>query len=361
MRQWRNQPRLNTYRKDNQRLREEVRELREENDRLRNGPPKPESPSNDDIVESFFTAKDYAKSTERPYRLNVKYLRQYLDDMPLDTVTESDVIDFANNWGTRGESVTPTTMEAYLKRIKRLFDWMIEQDWGPDENVVARAIDRFKQQNRGQLRRSGQNAGTVLEPHEYVALLKWNRTPRTYALLMLAAKTGLRRKELARLKVQDIDLDEKKVYNRSPKGVGDVRLPKSDADQKFIDDETVEVLETWLKQRSEITERRTGWLFPNDGDHVSDMTITRWWNKATERAVRGLGDDDADLAEKIKDFTPHDARRCFTTWLNKYGCPRDVVSALRGDADGDMVALYTQYGEDTMREEYENAMPSIAL
>jgi hypothetical protein len=47
--------------------------------------------------------------------------------------------------------------------------------------------------------------------------------------------------------------------------------------------------------------------------------------------------------------------------VNWNNCPRDIIKALRGDADGDMVALYTQYGEDKVRQEYENAMPTFAI
>ncbi|WP_119819309.1 tyrosine-type recombinase/integrase [Halalkaliarchaeum desulfuricum] len=71
--------------------------------------------------------------------------------------------------------------------------------------------------------------------------------------------------------------------------------------------------------------------------------------------------DDRWAREEIVEFTPHDARRCFTTWLNRDGCSRDVIKALRGDAAGDMVSLYTHYGEDEIREEYESAMPKIDI
>jgi Phage integrase family. len=60
---------------------------------------------------------------------------------------------------------------------------------------------------------------------------------REKSFLVLAAKTGLRRKELVSLKVQDLDLEKQVVYNRSPKGVGEVRVPKDSADQKLLDDE----------------------------------------------------------------------------------------------------------------------------
>jgi integrase len=348
---------LKAIREENRALREENRKLRQELRDLRNGSDKPEPPANDDIVSGFFTAKNYAESTERPYRHCIKYFRNHLDDKPLCDVTESEALDFAANWRGRDEDgVAKSTMETYLRRVKILYDWMVDQEWGPDKNPVSAALDTYKSQNSAELRRSGQHNRTALQPHEYTALLKWNRTPRIYALLMLAAKTGLRRKELALLKAEDVDLNARKLYNRSPKGVGNSRLPKNDADHKLLDDETVEALRDWLETRNDDTD----WLFPNgQGGHVSPMTVSRWVGKATDRVVQAIDDD--ELADKIDDFTPHDARRCFTTWLNRGGCSRDVISALRGDADGDMVSLYTQYGEEEIREEYESAMPRIGV
>lgn len=351
---------LRALREENQSLREENRELRQSLQRMYEADEKPDPPSNDEIVKGFLDAQSYAETTERPYRLNIKYFRTHLNDKPLCDVEEGEALDFAANWNGRDSTSSApakSTMKQYLRRVKKLYDWMGEQEWGPEHNVVEAALNRFKNRHSAELRRSGQHNGVALHPHEYTALLKWNRSPRIYALLMLAAKTGLRRKELALLKVEDLALDENKVYNRSPKGVGDTRLAKQDADQKFLDDETVEALQDWLDTLPDDAE----WVFPNkNGEgHVTTMTISRWVEKATARVVEASDDD--ELVEKVEEFTPHDARRCFTTWLNRGNCSRDVIKALRGDADGDMVSLYTQYGEDEIREQYESAMPRIGV
>lgn len=359
-------------------LQEEVKQLREENRRLREEDKKPPAPSNDEIVEQHFEEKNYAEATERPKRHAIGYFRRHLDDKPFREVTTDDALDFAHNWSGENGRPKRSSILNYLQAVKVLYDWMMRKEWGPDENVIERAREDFKSENKSQIRRSGQHSGTVVEADEYLELVRANMSPRLKAILVLPAKTGLRRKELAALKVQDIDLDEKKVYNCSPKGVGGTRLSKEDADQKLIDDETVEVLESWLQRREIRLEslkdrdhsgyREEGggpdsdWLFPNDaGEKLTPMTVSRWWDKATTKAEHRLDDDQPELAQKLGSMTPHDARRCFTTWLNKHGCPRDIIQALRGDAEGDMVALYTQYGEEHIREEYEQAIPNFGL
>lgn len=116
-------------------LRDEIKELRQENQRLRDEADaedvKPPAPSNDEIVESFFTEKNYAESSERPKRFSIKYFRAHIDDIDLRDATTSHALDFANNW--TGESKPPkrATMLTYLRNIKVLYDWMMRHDWGP--------------------------------------------------------------------------------------------------------------------------------------------------------------------------------------------------------------------------------------
>lgn len=345
-------------------LRQEIEELRAENRRLREKHQAPNPPPDDEIIQGFFETKNYAESTKRPYRLCLGYFRKHLDDKSLPEATTDDALKFANNWGTKDGGVAKNTMVTYLTRVKKLYDYICEHQWGPAENPIEPAIQQFRSENSSYIRRSGQNKGTVLSPHEYQTFVARNNRPREGALLILAAKTGLRRKELVNLRVEDVDLSRKKIYNCSPKGVGNDRLPKNSADEKLIDDETVDALDRWLQTRERIINRLgtedSGWLFINrSGDQASPMSVSRWWKKASERAANGVDDD--HLAEKYRSLTPHDARRCFTSWLNWNGCPRDVISVLRGDADGDMVALYTQYDEGEVREKYEAAIPSIAV
>lgn len=362
-------------------MRDEIKQLRQENQRLRNESEEeinPPAPDNDEIVGDFFQAKGYAKASERPKRSAIKYFRRHTDDTPFLEITANDALDFASNWSGENQPPKRATILNYLGSIKVLYDWMVMKKWGPDSNPIEVAREQYKSQNQSQIRRSGQHSGTVIQPEEYLELVRANMGARIKSVLVLAVKTGLRRKELVSLKIQDVDLDRKLVHNRSPKGVGDERIPKDHADQKFIDDECVSVLEDWFDKREKMLDRlaenghegRRGdgakadsdWLYPNDaGEKLTPMTMSRWWQKATNKAEFRMRDEDDKLASQFEELTTHDARRCFTSWLNWNNCPRDIITALRGDADEDMVSLYTQHGEDKVREEYEDAMPQIGI
>jgi|GEM_PF-1463480 len=351
-------------------IRDEIRDLRQENERLRDDSDdddRPDAPPNDDIVDQFIDEKHLAESTERPYRSALRCFRRHTGDVPFLDVDEDIVSEFADTYGG-ADGPDASTIVSYLRRLKRLYDWMQTKPWGPLNNPVTTPLDEYKNRHKGVLRRSGQNPGTVVKPEEYRLLFKPNNEARSRAILLLPAKTGLRRKELAWLKLEDVDLDELKVYNRSPKGVGEQRISRDRADPKFIDEETADVIRRWIDQREHVMDGLGdgiddgGWLFPSrDGSRVDPMSVSRWWWKARERAERVVESSDPQVAEKLGDLSPHDARRCFTSWLNWNDCPRDLIAALRGDADADMVALYTTYGEDHLREEYLRAIPTFNL
>jgi len=338
---------------------EQIEELKAELQELREAiETEPNPPSNDEIVDRYLEWKDRSETTHKCDESVFRRIRAYTDDKPLRDLTRPDIRGWIDSLGVKA-----TTGYDYLSRLKALFDWMQEQEWGPQENPVEDVRRRYRESNNAEIRRTGKNTGTVLEPSEFAELLGSIYNKRARAILLLGVKTGLRRKQICLLERDDLNLDEKYILDRYPKGTGMNRLDDSRADTHLIDDETVTVLKTWLEKRDE-EHPNNKWLFPgrDDGDHLSPSQMTRVMEKITERAatVQRKSDND-ELARKFDSFTSHDLRRCFTSWLNWNNCPRDIIQGLRGDADEDMVSLYTQYNEKQVREEYEQAIPSFGL
>lgn len=336
-------------------LRDELQQLREE---LGVESAKPDPPTNDEIIDRYMEWKDRSETTHKCDESVFRRIREYTDDKPLPDYSQSDIRGWIDSL-----AIKSTTGYDYLSRLKALFDWMQGKEWGPEENPVEDVRLRYRESNNAEIRRTGKNTGTVLEPSEFAKMLGSIYNKRARAILILGVKTGLRRKQICLLERDDVDLEEKTVLDRYPKGVGMNRLDDSRADEHLIDDEAARVLEIWLDKRdAEYPDNE--WLFPgrNEGDHLSPSQATRVMEKITSRAAtvqRKNGND--ELAEKFEAFTSHDLRRCFTSWLNWHGCPRDIIQGLRGDADEDMVSLYTQYSQTQVREEYEQAMPQFGL
>lgn len=336
-------------------LREELQQLRQD---IETESTRPDPPGNDEIVEQYLDWKDRSQTTHKCDESVFRRIREYTDDKSLRDLTASDVRSWIDSIGVKA-----TTGYDYLSRLKALFDWMQEQKWGPEKNPVADVRSRYRDSNKAEISRTGKNTGTVLEPSEFAKLLGSIYNKRARAILLLGVKTGLRRKQICLLERDDVDLDEKEILDRYPKGVGMDRLDDSRADTHLFDDETVAVLNNWLDKRDNDYPDNE-WLFPGraDNDHLSTSQMTRVMEKITERAATAQRkSENEELAEKFKEFTSHDLRRCFTSWLNWHSCPRDIIQGLRGDADEDMVALYTHYSEEQVREEYQQAMPRFGL
>ena len=142
---------------------------------------------------------------------------------------------------------------------------------------------------------------------------------RDRAVVLLLAKTGMRRGELIALDVRDIDL-EKMTIKLKPTAKRSNRL-------LFFDEETKKVMEEWLRMRASFADDDCQALFVTESggrankNHIYDLV--------TEHAARiGLHDPNS---ERIEDhFTPHCCRHWFTTHLRRRGMPREHVQEASG-------------------------------
>lgn len=333
----------------------ELQRLREE---MESGPTRPDPPPNDQIESEYLAWKDRSETTHKCDESVFRRIREHTDDKPFPEFTTTDI----HSW-IECLDVKPTTGYDYLSRLSALFDWMGEKEWADESNPAKKVRRRYRKKHKATISRTGQNTGTVLDPAEFATLLQATYNKRARALLVLGVKTGLRRKQLIRLERADLHVENKLVLDRYPKGVGTDRLDDNSADKHPIDDEAVAVVSRWAEKRDREYEQNQ-WLFPgrHDGEHLSASQFTRVFGKVTQRgatAQRKQGNE--ELAEKLDAFCSHDLRRCFTSWLNWNNCPRDIISKLRGDANEDMVSLYTDHDEQTIRDEYEAAIPQFGL
>jgi len=136
-----------------------------------------------------------------------------------------------------------------------------------------------------------------------------NRMYRT--ILMLLYGTGMRRTEVSRLKVSDIDSQRMVIHIHSGKGLRDRDVP--------LTPKLLEVLRDywrWKKPRV--------YLFPSKmGDHsveqpISDKTV---WNICRAVATR------AGIRKKLG---PHTLRHCFATHLLEAGTDLRTIQLLMG-------------------------------
>jgi integrase/recombinase XerD len=187
----------------------------------------------------------------------------------------------------------------------------------------------------------------LLSVEEMAHLISIVFNPRDRAVLMLLAKTGIRRNELITLDLDDIDIIEGKITLK-PTAKRSNRIV-------FFDGECSIVLRKWLDIRYKIdTETRA--LFLNSVQnriHRTDVydTVTKWAQRA--------GYHNPKTKRQDKHFGPHCFRHWFTTHLMRNGMPRDYVKELRGDVRREAIDLYNHIDYKELKKAYLSSMPLL--
>jgi site-specific recombinase XerD len=162
---------------------------------------------------------------------------------------------------------------------------------------------------------------SVLSPEEVARLIDAASNLQARAILMLLYSTGIRRSELVRLRVQDIDSERMIVHIRQGKGGKDRDVPMC---PKLL--ETLREYWRWKKPKT--------WLFPRgiakrgDSKHLTDKAV--WF--AVSEAARHAG-----LKKRV---APHMLRHSFATHLLENGADLPTIQVLLGHADLEATSIY---------------------
>ena len=234
-----------------------------------------------------------------PDRLRPEHIRQYqahlFTDRKLDAISVAQQISALRFF--------------FLKTLKR--PWMVA-----DVPIPKRPIRLPEVMSQEEVRRLLQCAGSRL--HRI-----W--------LLMLYA-TGIRREELVRLKIGDIDSDRMLIHIRQGKGRKDRNVMLS---PKLLQ----ELRDYWRWANP----KPKTYLFPGKGPHPNaDVPIdSRSIFNAVQQAAKRAGLD--------KRVHPHTLRHCFATHLLESGADLRTIQLLLGHADLKTTSRYLHLSERHLR------------
>lgn len=160
----------------------------------------------------------------------------------------------------------------------------------------------------------------VLSPEEVARLIDAASNLQARAILMTLYSTGIRRSELLRLRVEDIDSERMVVHIRKGKGGKDRDVPLC---PKLLDT----LREYWRLKKPKT------WLFPRVGSrgksgHITGHTV--WY--AVAEAARHAG-----LKKRV---APHVLRHSFATHLLENGADLPTIQVLLGHADLESTSVY---------------------
>src|SRR5438874_2078833 len=162
----------------------------------------------------------------------------------------------------------------------------------------------------------------ILSQEEVAQLIQAASTSFHRTLLMTAYATGVRRAELAHLKVSDIDSQRMVIHVQGGKG-------RKDRDVMLSPKLLEELRAYWrgLRRPPKV------WLFPGNRWHTANHPIT---TKVVWSACR----EAADRAGITKPVHPHTLRHCFATHLLEAGADLRTIQVLLGHRDLEETTIY---------------------
>jgi len=179
-------------------------------------------------------------------------------------------------------------------------------------------------------KRTKQNP-VVLSPAEILRLIEAAGSLMHRTILILLYATGIRRAELSRLKVSDIDSQRMVIHIQQGKGRCDRDVPMTPS--------VLEVLKRyWLHARPKIYLFPSPFLGNGPEKPISSKTV---WNAVREAAVA------AGLTKRIG---PHTFRHSFATHHIEGGTDLVVLQSLLGHADIKNTVIYVHLSQRKMRE-----------
>jgi integrase/recombinase XerD len=203
--------------------------------------------------------------------------------------------------------LAPSTVTQHLAALRFFYIKTLRKPWSIAETPYPKKVQRLP---------------IILSPEEVTQLIDSTLTPFHRILLMTLYATGVRRAELARLKITDIDSRRMIIHIQGGKG-------RKDRDV-MLSPRLLEALrEYWRGLRP----KPTHWLFPGGRSHTGNHPISprTIWN-ACENAARRAG-----IRKKVH---PHTLRHCFATHLLEAGADLRTIQILLGHRDLEETTIY---------------------
>jgi integrase/recombinase XerD len=254
--------------------------------------------------------RNYAENTIRSYIRIVKDFSRRFQRSP-DRLGPRHIREYQSELFTK-RKYAASTVTVYLAALRFFYTKTLKRAWSTTATPYPKRVSALP---------------TVLSQEEVAQLIDAASPPVHRTLLMTLYATGLRRAELARLKVTDIDSRRMVVHVQGGKG-------RKDRDVMLSPKLLGELRKHWHQLKRKPSE----WLFPGNRHHNSDRPIT---TKVVWHACRNA----AKRAGIKKHVHPHTIRHCFATHLLEAGADLRSIQMLLGHNDLEQTTIYLHISE----------------
>lgn len=247
-----------------------------------------------------------------------------------------------------GEPLKPNSVNRYFSSIQSLLEFLEYEEY-IDSHPMSSFRKRYLKDYRRK-KNDGKWKRQLISVEQMSMLVNSIMEPRDKAVVLLFAKTGVRRNELINMDVDDIDWIEQSILLKP--------TPKRSNLTVFFDDETARILKRWMVSRENWNHNGNKALFLNErGGRLNRNGVYELVTKHAERVK--LHDPNS---RRLKDrFTPHCTRLWFTTHLRRNGMPREHRMELRGDSRSKGIDYYEPIDKLELKESYLAHIPQLGI
>ena len=254
--------------------------------------------------------RNYAETTIRSYIRIVKgFSRRF--QRPPDRLGPEHIREYQSELFTK-RKFAASTVTVYLAALRFFYTKTLKRVWSTTETPYPKRVSALP---------------AVLSQEEVAQLIDAALTPFHRTLLMTLYATGVRRAELTRLKVTDIDSRRMVIHVQGGKG-------RKDRDVML----SPKLLDEFRKHWRRLERKPSVWLFPGNRHHSSEQPIS---TKAVWHACRNA----TKRAGIKKQVHPHTIRHCFATHLLERGTDLRSIQMLLGHNDLEQTTIYLHISE----------------
>lgn len=300
------------------------------------------------IIEGFVTdckLKQLTEGTIQSYRSVLRQFTSFLTRRG-EGIREADGETFkAYIAHMLDQGLKYKTIENHFSALSTFYDYLVYES-AVDRNHAIEIRKRYLKRYKNDVR-SGKRK--LISVDEMAMFINSIMDTRDRAIALLFAKTGIRRKSLVALDMDNIDM-----MNLT------ITVPptaKRSNDTVFFDYETANLLEKWLERREEKANSKALFVSHEKGERLMRSGV---YNAFVYWATKvGLHDPDSDKMEDH--FTPHCCRHWFTTHLRRAGMKREYIKELRGDARNEAMDIYHHIDKEDLKREYLAHIPQLGI
>lgn len=249
--------------------------------------------------------RNYSQSTTRSYLRVVADLSRHCG-RPAEELQPEDLRQY-QAYLFRERHLTANSVNQRVAALRFFFNKALKRNWSVEETPYPKRPYQLP---------------LILSREEVAHLIECALTPVHRTILMTLYATGMRRAELANLKLSDIDSQRMVIHIQGGKG-------RKDRDVML----SPNLLDALRQHYRSLRRKPVTWLFPGGTYHTADRPIDPKvvWHACREASTRaGLG----------KQLHPHTLRHCFATHLLEAGADLRTIQLLLGHHDLNATSVY---------------------